>query len=85
MPYGGDARDRDTLFAEQRLLFPVIISQAWPQGLAQGMGRGPGNGEKYEPVFMGDDHRSEYELRRQPPWSDRSSDQCKQARLSPCP
>ncbi len=58
MPDGGYFRKRYALFAEQGLLFPIFFTQARPESLAQGMGRGPGDGEEYEPMFMGDDHRT---------------------------
>ena len=56
MPEGGDSRNRDALFAEQRLLFPIVLTQVRPEGLTHGMGRRPGDGKENKPMFMRDDH-----------------------------
>ena len=53
---GGDLRNRYALFAEQRLLFPIVFSQVRPEGLTDSMGRRPGDGEENKSMFMRDDH-----------------------------
>jgi len=56
VPEGCDSRNRDALFAEQRLLLPIALIQVRPEGLAHCMGRRPGDGKENKPVFMRDDH-----------------------------
>lgn len=55
---GGYIRHRYNLFAEQRLLFPIIFSQVRPERLAYGMGRRPWDCEEDEAMSMRDDHCS---------------------------
>ena len=52
----GNSRNRYALFAEQRLLFPIVFSQMRPEGLTDSMGRRPGDGKENKSMFMRDDH-----------------------------
>ena len=52
----GNSRNRYALFAEQRLLFPIVFSQVRPEGLTDSMGRRPGDGKENKSMFMRDDH-----------------------------